>query len=202
MHINALALAINGTNNSKLQNVLFILLQAFILKSISNALPWSDVCRRRLYRYRCLNMRFYCGYSLYAVIYFSCVCGYWVVGLDVWLMVWKMYSGSSVVKYGSYQLSLSEGLTESHGSAMHQYTTLLPHLTVTALRPERRGEGVITKAMSKQYRRRAPEMMIAAWDYKRSCNHFTYQMLGSSSPWRLESKSSRSTACLPWSSTT
>lgn len=52
----------------------------------------------------------------------------------------KMYSGRSVVKHGIYQLSLSKGLTESHRSAMHQYTTLLSHLTVTALRPVRRGE--------------------------------------------------------------
>lgn len=50
----------------------------------------------------------------------------------------KMYSGYSVVKHGSYQFPLSEGLTESDRSAMHQYTTLLSHLTVTALRPERR----------------------------------------------------------------
>lgn len=51
-----------------------------------------------------------------------------------------MYSGCSVVKHGSYQVSLSKGLTESHSSAMHQYTTLLAHLTVTALRPVRTGE--------------------------------------------------------------
>lgn len=53
----------------------------------------------------------------------------------------KMYSGRNVVKHGSYQLSLSKGLTESDRSAMHQYTTLLSQLTVTALRPvKRRGE--------------------------------------------------------------
>lgn len=49
----------------------------------------------------------------------------------------KMYSGYSVVKHDSYQYSLSKGLTESDRSAMYQYTTLLSHFTVTALRPER-----------------------------------------------------------------
>lgn len=50
----------------------------------------------------------------------------------------KMYSGHDVVKHGSYQLSLSIGLTESDRSAMHEYTTLLSQLTVTALRPVKR----------------------------------------------------------------
>lgn len=56
-----------------------------------------------------------------------------------------MYSGRGVVKHGIYQLSLSKGLTESDRSAMHQYTTLLSHLTVTALRPVRRGDWVTQK---------------------------------------------------------
>lgn len=110
----------------------------------------------------------------------------------------KMYS---VVRHGSYQLSLSKGLAESHRSAMHQHTALLSHLAVTALRPavERRAPGrdrVIWK----------PEIPAQMWaviaprDYKRSRNLSTYQMLESSSPRRLESKSSRSTACMPWSS--
>lgn len=66
-------------------------------------------------------------------------------------MVRKMYSGSSVVEHDSYQLSFSKGLAESDRSAMHQYTTLLSHLTVPALRPEGRGNGVITKARIIKY---------------------------------------------------
>lgn len=110
----------------------------------------------------------------------------------------KMYS---VVRHGSYQLSLSEGLAESHRSAMHQHTALLSHLAVTALRPavERRAPGRDRVTWKPEI----PAQMwaaIAARDYKRSRNLSTYQMLESSSPRRLESKSSRSTACMPWSS--
>lgn len=61
-----------------------------------------------------------------------------MVALDVWSIGRKMYSGCSVVKHGSYQLTLSEGLAESDRSAMHQYATLLSNLTVATLRP--RGE--------------------------------------------------------------
>lgn len=92
-----------------------------------------------------------------------------------------MYSGRSVVKHGIYQLPLSKGLAESHRSAVHQHAALLSHLTVTALRPVRRGEDSHVKV-------KAPQ------DYKRSHNLYTHQMLESSSPTRLESKSSRSTA--------
>lgn len=46
-----------------------------------------------------------------------------------------------VVKRGIYQLPLSEGLAESHRSAVHQHAALLSHLTVAALGPARRGGG-------------------------------------------------------------
>lgn len=41
-----------------------------------------------------------------------------------------------------YQLSLSKGFTEGHGSSMHEDPTLLPHCTVGAFRPVRRGQRV------------------------------------------------------------
>lgn len=61
-----------------------------------------------------------------------------MVALDVWSIGRKMYSDCNVVKHGSYQLALSEGLAESDRSAMHQDATLLSNLTVATLRP--RGE--------------------------------------------------------------
>lgn len=88
-------------------------------------------------------------------MYCTCGCGYRVAGLNVWSMGHKVYSGRSVVKHGSYQLSLSEGLAESHRSAMHQYTALFSHFTVAALRPVRRAEWVITtaKGITREHRR-------------------------------------------------
>lgn len=103
-------------------------------------------------------------------------------------------------KHGCYQLSFSKGLAESDGPAVHQHTTLLSHITVTALRPEGKVEerrDRVTTPNERSVRRKSTVMDSTG----RLGEQITHQMLGSSSPWRLESKSSRSTACLPWSST-
>lgn len=82
-----------------------------------------------------------------------------------------------------------------------------PHCSPTSqlLHSDLRGEERrLSSNIDKRYNERAPKMctVTSPQEYQRIHNIFTYQMLGSSSPCRLESKSSRSTACLPWSSTT
>lgn len=102
------------------------------------------------------------------MIYCSCACGHWVVSLNTRSMGLEMFSGQSVVKHGGYQLSFSEGLTESDRSAMHQHTTLLSHITVTALRPEERRDRVTTETRSVKWQCwGSRQWLMAPSDYTR-----------------------------------
>lgn len=140
-----------------------------------------------------------CG--LLSLLYFSTVDAVVVAaGLNVRSVGHKMHSDRNMVKHGSYQLSLSEGLTESDRSAVHQYATLFSHLTVTALRPvKRRSRRRQTKRKEEPAKSKVSRENTEVVEWSK--NAFPYQTAGSSSAWMLESKSSRSTACLLWRST-
>lgn len=66
-----------------------------------------------------------------------------------------------MLKHGFYQLSLSKGFTEGHGSSVHEDPTLLPHCTVGALRPAKTGEPV-TKTPASMKMQRSEEALRPA----------------------------------------